>query len=186
MLLNILCALTLWQCNILPQDTTVTTVPAHKTAAVQRKSVVARLNDSVINKNERKTFNTRKPTAYAIESLLVKDGITNDAAIIAVLANAWAESRWNERERTSIYLGIFQVSSRGGGRFTRESLQTIHGNYHAIKQQSGFSKWETQAKSSNDAGKLAFLFAKNVERCAEQHRKPRLVLANKWLKALKK
>lgn len=150
---------------------------------------VQRLLPGAVRIQEQSTFEKRKNIAAKVERMIRKSGVTSDKAVIAVLANAWHESRWNPRVKSGSCIGFFQLK-RGngmGGRHTVEQLMDLDVNVSIMMASTSFKKWTIWAKNNPNktAGEMSFQFASKVERCASQHRQPRRTTADRWYKNLK-
>lgn len=153
-------------------------------ATITPKPVVDRLPATCVAAGERATFEARKGIARIIEREFEKIGIVREEQVVAILVNAWCESRWNPRDVSGPNVGLFQLSSRGVGRgFSRGVRQDPKANISILAATISFKKW---TKEKGSAGTLSYLFAKNVERCSSRYHHQRRVMASKWYSLLKR
>lgn len=149
---------------------------------------VQRLLKGGLRISEQSTFEKNIKYAIIAERLIRDNNITSDKMIIAMLANAWHESKWNPKAQGGSCIGLFQVHLRHLGKgSTRAQLFDPAYNTKKIMTDYKFKTWVNWCKKNSDAtaGKMAYKFADLVERCLNQHKPPRSVTANRWYKHLK-
>lgn len=133
----------------------------------------------------------RRVNAIEAEEWYIRLGVGNESARLAMLANAWHESRFNPRAEAkekngSMSRGFHQLNTRGAGRGMPRELQlTIRHNVAAIMRDGAFANWYREHKAKGwSAGKSAYEFARRVERCASRYWNARRVTAEKWSHAI--
>lgn len=145
---------------------------------------------SAVRSSERKLFEKNRVHARKAEALLRAGGVTNEKAIIAILANAWHESKWNPAVAGGPNIGFFQLNHSGGmGRGHRVSqLKKLDYNVKVMMASTSFKEWVAWVKKNPNqtAGEMAYRFAQKVERCAVKHRAPRRTTGNAWYTGLVK
>lgn len=162
--------------------------PANKKVVAPSKTptnlVVNRIEVQSVNRSDRRQFLAHRPFAVQAETLLRKGGLTNDKAIIAVLSNAWYESKWWPAAGGGYNIGFFQLNHRGGmGRGHRVSqLKKLEYNVKVMMVSTDFKNWCAWVKKNPGAtaGQMAYRFAAKVERCTSKSWGPRASTANKW------
>ncbi|MBS1722879.1 MAG: hypothetical protein JSS66_08000 [Armatimonadetes bacterium] len=139
--------------------------------------------------SETKTFVDRRSIAAKAETYLRKAGVNSDKAIIAVLANAWHECKWNPAGKSGSNIGFFQLNRAGGmGRgHSVAKLQQLEYNIAVMTASTSFKDWVKWANKNPEtsAGKMAYRFAAKVERCTSSNWDDRQRTADRWYKALK-
>jgi membrane-bound lytic murein transglycosylase MltF len=162
-----------------------------RTAVVKTLTVVERLPDTVVSAQERRIFNQRKKVAVEVETYFRKQGIHSDKAIVGILVNAWHESKWDPRavSPNGSCVGLFQLSGSGLGRgMTVAQRQDIGQSLKRMSSHQHFLDWKkwVDKHPNASAGEMSYQFAKQVERCARQHRAPRRTTGDKWFAAMDK
>lgn len=176
--------------GMLPAISMAQELPAKKVSDPIKKIerlTVERLPKSAVRIQEQSTMENRRNTAIKAEQVIREGGVTSDKMIVAMLANAWHESRWNPRDATGSCIGLFQIHLRHMGRgSSREQLMSTEYNTRKIMSTKDFKAWAAWCKKNSTAscGNMALRFAATVERCAVKHRYPRSVTADKWYKSL--
>lgn len=149
---------------------------------------VQRLPKEALRISEQSTFEKRKKYAVIAEQIIRNKGITSDKMIIAMLANAWHESKFNPKATGGSCIGLFQVHLRYLGKgSTKAQLFDPAYNTKKIMTDYKFNTWVNWCRKNSDAtaGKMAYMFAHLVERPLAKHKAPRSVTANRWYKHLK-
>ena len=174
--------------------------PAVSTKSVTAKSVakeqsltVPRIDPSKAfgkRTGEKSLFIQRLKTGKTAERFFRKRGVDSDKAIIAILANAWHECKWDYTEKSGSCIGFFQLNRAGGmGKGHSEAkLKQLVYNMTIMADSTSFKQllaW-TKKNPNVTAGEMSYRFAADVERCAVQYRAPRRPTADRWYKALKK
>lgn len=138
-------------------------------------------------------YEHRREHAVEAERWYIRGGVGDPVARLAMLANAWHESKFDPvdeyRERDgSVSRGFHMVNTRGAGRgLSRRDALTVRHNVAAIMRDYRFAEWYRAHKSKRwDAGTSAYWFARMVERCASRYWNDRRVTANAWSKQLAK
>lgn len=142
-----------------------------------------------LSSGEQRLFISRLETAKKAERFFRKRGATTDKAVIALLVNAWHESKWNPAASSGSCIGFFQLKNNGGmgDGYSAARLKNLDVNMSIMAASTSCKAWIvwTNQNPTVTAGEMAYRFAAKVERCATQHRAPRRTTANKWFKALK-
>jgi len=98
--------------GMLPAISMAQELPAKKVSDPIKKIerlTVERLPKSAVRIQEQSTMENRRNTAIKAEQVIREGGVTSDKMIVAMLANAWHESRWNPRDATGSCIGLFQI-----------------------------------------------------------------------------
>jgi hypothetical protein len=169
--------------------------PANQTSRAAARPAIVSIAESipptVIRSAERKTFIERRKYAAKSEAIIRKvGGISNPRAIIAMLANAWHECRFDPTASSAGNVGFYQLNVRGGlGRgHSVQNLKDVEYNTKAIINTNDFRNWKAWVEKNPNAsaGTMSYRFAAYVERCAKQHRAPRRTTADNWYSAWSK
>lgn len=146
--------------------------------------VTSRLQPEAVRVQERSTFVSRIDNARELElEFRSQAGIHRDEIILAILVNAWHESRWNPKVNND---GILQLTPTGMGvGMETWKRQDIHRTVNRFTNTKRFQDWLTWCRIYNPkAPEMAFEFADDILRPSYQHRKPRYYTAEKWINYL--
>lgn len=184
----VVCVVGLSKISFAVQNSGLPIKQTSKTIKKIESLTVHRLPKAAVRIQEQSTLENRRNIAEKAERYFRKLGVTSDKAILALLANAWHECRWNPNDISGSCIGFFQLSRAGGmGRGQSvKKLQNLEYNIAIMAASSSFKDWVKWCNShpSASCGAMSLRFASLVERCAKKHRYPRLITADKWYKSL--
>lgn len=169
---------------------TTQTAQAKQTSKAIKKIeslTVLRLPKKAVRIQEQSTFENRRKIAVKVEEMIRKKGITSDKMILAMLANAWHESKWNPSTASKSCIGFFQLHIKYMGRgSTVSQLKNLEHNVQKLMATTSFKDWVAWCKKypNKSCGDFSLKFASHVERCAVKHRYPRKITADKWYQML--
>lgn len=145
--------------------------------------VTSRLQSTAVRVQERKTFESRLHYAKKLEiEFRSKAKIHRDEVVLALLVNAWHESRWNPKTNSD---GILQLTRSGMGKgMSAIERQDISKTVDRFVSTKVFQNWLKLARSTDDVGKMSYEFADDVLRPKKQHRPPRRTTALNWINHL--
>lgn len=148
---------------------------------------VQRLPKGVVRIQEQSTLESRRRIAIEAERLIRKAGIKSDKIIMAILVNAWHESRWNPKEDDGLCVGFFQLYVKTIGKdSTKKQLLNLNYNIQKILNSKDFKDWVKWCYNHphESCGSMSFRFASHVEKCAFRYRYPRKITADRWYRHL--
>ena len=164
---------------------TVTLYKAIDNLQFESNLVVSRLPSTVVRKEERATFEKRLPTARKLELEFRKQAkIHRDELILALLVNAWHESRWNPKLNSD---GILQLTPTGMGQgMSVSERQNIVLTVQRFVSTERFSDWLDYSRDEKTSiGQISYKFADHILRPKFQYREQRRKTAIQWHKQLK-
>lgn len=168
-------------------DSSAPTKQTSKPIKKIERLTVLRLPKEVVRIQEQSTLENNKKIAVKAEKIFRDAGVTCDKMLLAILANAWHESRWNPKETDGSCIGFFQLHKRhlGSGSTEKQLMDLTHNTNKLIKSDD-FQEWVQWCKRNPkvSCGRMSFRFASLVERCASKHRNARKVTADRWHKNL--
>lgn len=146
--------------------------------------VTSRLQPQAVRVQERETFKSRLHNAKELEiEFREQAGIHRDEVILAILVNAWHESRWNPKINND---GILQLTPSGMGiGMASWQRQDIHRTVYRFNDTKRFQDWLEWCRTEEPTpAEMSFEFADDILRPSYQHRKPRYYTAEKWVNYL--
>ena len=149
------------------------------------KNLAETMPDKVVLLGDRNNFNYRRRYANKVENIFrYQSGIHNNKIITAILVNMWAESNWYPRARLHHCMGLFQLHIKyDGAGLTYNEITSIIPHVNRVMSLPQYQKWRVWALTHADrvtCGKIAYEFARQVERCEKSSRYPRYRMANNW------
>lgn len=154
-------------------------IPGGVNSSIHEASVVSPpLLSSLLNLGEK---------AERLEKIMRENGITNEMALVCLLATAKHESGFNSQtiykeKNGSVSRGVFQFNSRGLGRgVPAEKLHTKEYQVKHLVSMSAFRQWYGEVKTKNWSVETAMTeLTKRIIRCAKIHYKARIKTAKTW------
>ena len=155
-------------------------------STINNPTIASRLSDRCVRVQEQKLFRSRIPVAINIEAHLKRlDKRVTKYEIMAVLVNAWHESKWNPASINSseTHFGLFQWS--GHMHAATKRLLTTQGAVTVLvtcPRWTSFTKW-CRSRKTITWSESAKAFARIVERPQARYIPPRGTAATRWARA---